>query len=464
MNIIVIVLDTFRQDVCGCYGNNLGATPVIDALAEESVKLTRFLPASFPTGPMRKDLHFGRYTFPLHSWRTPVGDEEISVGQVAAAGGYRVGMVSDVVNSQFPYRIDDYNIVDCRRYDPQTMPHWSKMKLPAKASKLRTPVRRLKIILAQAAARKSEEDHCCARVFREAHQWLERNAGGPKPFLLFVDSFDPHEPWDAPRYYVELFDPGYKGDELFEPAYARAGFATPREMKHMRMLYAAKVALVDKWLGFFLDGVRRMGLWDDTAVILTSDHGFYHGEHGLVGKMLLSKRTSRPTRRWALYDTIMRVPLLIKVPGVKPFTTHALCQPPDLSATILDLARCKVPKRWHGKPLTPVLKRRTRTHRRWALSSFTFEDEADVRCPTCFRTDRYLYIYGGDEWPHELFHLASDPDQRKNVIKKNLKTAERLHGEFLRALEAIEAKEESVRLRREFMHPARNLSRVNSII
>ena len=464
MNIIVIVLDTLRQDVCGCYGSELGATPVIDGLADESVKLTHFLPGSFPTGPMRKDLHFGRFTFPYHSWRTPVSTKEVSVGQVVAKGGYKVGMVSDVSNSQFPYRIDDYNLVDCRRYNPELMPDWRKMKLPAKAAKLRTPVQRIKTLLAHRASFKSEEEHCCARVFREAHRWLEGNACGAKPFLLFVDCFDPHEPWNAPQCYVDLFDPGYRGDALFEPAYARATFAAEREIAHMKMLYAAKVALVDKWLGYFLDAVLRMGLWEDTAVILTSDHGFYHGEHGLIGKMELSKEDSRPTRRWPLYDTIMRVPLLIRVPGMTPRTSRALCQPPDLAATVADLAGRSVPQRWHGTSLAKVLKGKARRHRSCTLSSFTFDDEKDVRTPTCFRTGRYLYVYGGDEWPHELFDLQADPGQTKNAIKKKAAVAKRLHGQFLRALEEIDARRESVEMRREFMAPARDISDTRSII
>ncbi|NOZ24124.1 MAG: sulfatase-like hydrolase/transferase [Planctomycetes bacterium] len=457
MNIILIVLDTLRQDVCGCYGSSLGATPTIDALAKESAKLTHCLPASFPTGPMRKDLHFGRYTFPYHSWRTPVGEEEVSIGQVASKEGYRVGMVSDVRNSQFPYRIEDYNLVDCRTYTPETMPDWRKMKLPAKASKLRTPVQRLKTLLAHRASFNSEEEHCCARVFREAHRWIEEKGHGKKPFLLFVDSFDPHEPWNAPQCYVDLFDPGYKGDALFEPAYARADFATAREIRHMKALYAAKVALVDKWLGYFLEGVRRMGLWNDTAILLTSDHGFYHGEHGLIGKMELSKKDSRPTRRWPLYDTIMRVPLLIRVPGLRPRTSHALCQPPDIAATVVNLAGGKTPKRWHGQSLAPVLKGKSNRLRTWTLSSFTFEDEAELRTPTCFRTGRYLYVYGGDEWPHELFDIRNDPDQKVNIIKKQTAVANQLHSRFLTALGEIEARPESIALREDFMQPPRDV-------
>lgn len=464
MNMIVIVLDTLRQDVCGCYGSRLGATPVMDVLAEESVQMTHCLPASFPTGPMRKDLHFGRYTFPYHSWRTPVGEEEISIGQVAGKAGYRVGMVSDVNNSNFPYRIEDYRLVDCRKYVPETMPDWKTMALPADPAKLRTPEQRLKTLLAHAASWKSEEERCCARVFREAHRWIEERGHGKEPFLLFVDSFDPHEPWDAPSYYVDLFDPGYKGEALFEPAYARAGFATPREMKHMKMLYAAKVAMVDRWLGFFLEGVVRCGLWEETAIVLLSDHGFYHGEHGLVGKMELSKEDSRPTRRWALYDTIVRVPLLVKAPGLKPRTCAALCQPPDVAATILDLLGCKVPDRWHGKSFLPALKGKKSLGRRWTLSSFTFEDEKAVRCPTSFRTEKHLYIYGGDEWPHELFDLQRDPQQERSIIKGKSTVARGIHQEFLKALGEIGAKKESIALRQEFMAAPRDVSQVRGII
>jgi len=463
-NVICIVIDTLRQDACGCYGNKLGATPNLDALARESAKFAHCLPASFPTGPMRKDLHFGKFTFLRQMWRTSVAKNDVPIGKVLARAGYRVGMVSDVGNSQFPYGIDDYNLVDVHTFKPNEDDSWKKIKLPAKVRKLRAPKSRLQILLARAAAWEAEEEHCAARVFRQAHQWLERNAFGKKPFCLMVDSFDPHEPWDAPRYYVEKFSPNYKGEELFEPAYARNTYASREEVKHMRAMYAAKVNMVDTWLGFLLDGVRRMGLWDDTAILLTSDHGFYHGEHGLIGKMELCHEDSRPSRRWALYDTIMRVPLLIKVPGVKPRTTEALCQPPDLTATMAEIGGAKPPAIWQGESLLRVIRGKVKTHRSCTLSSFGYVQDPEVRTPTCYRTDKYLYVYGGDEWPHELFDLEQNPGQTRNIINQNLDVARRLHRQYLGALEKLGCPKSSLKLREEFMPKARDVSGVRSEI
>jgi len=81
---------------------------------------------------------------------------------------------------------------------------------------------------------------------RAAHRWIEKFGRRNQPFFLVVDAFDPHEPWDPPRYYIDRYDLGYKGDELFEPAYEPAGYATQREIQHMRAMYAGEVSLVDQ--------------------------------------------------------------------------------------------------------------------------------------------------------------------------------------------------------------------------
>ena len=92
--------------------------------------------------------------------------------------------------------------------------------------------------------RNSEEDYFCAQTMREPEKWLEKNYR--KKFFLYVDAFDPHEPWDPPHYYVDFYDQGYQGEEVIYPVYGPSDYLTEREMRHIRAHYAAEVTLVDR--------------------------------------------------------------------------------------------------------------------------------------------------------------------------------------------------------------------------
>ena len=152
------------------------------------------------------------------------------------------------------------------------------------------------------------------------------------PFYLHLDIFDPHEPWDPPQWYVDRYDPGYEGREIIFPLYAAADYLTPAELNHCRALYAGEVSLVDTWLGRFMVTLENMGLLDNTAIILASDHGFYLGEHNWMGKTSIQKGLHRFV---PLYEEVAHVPQIVYLPGAKPGRSNALVQPVDIAPTVL---------------------------------------------------------------------------------------------------------------------------------
>ena len=218
----------------------------------------------------------------------------------------------------------------------------------------------------------------------------------------------------------------------------------------MRCMYAAKLTMVDRWIGHLLDGIERMGLLDDTAILFTSDHGFYHGEHGLIGKVRLD-RDGTICGRWPLYATIAHSPLMLRIPGQpggKRF--DAFAQPPDFMPTILDLMGCPAPSRVQGHSLLPILSGEQQSVRDFAVSSLNYVTDEEVRCPTCLRTRDWLYIYGGDEWASELYDLNADPAEERNVFDANIDQAKRLHAQLVDVLESVDCPATSLELRREF--------------
>ena len=226
-----------------------------------------------------------------------------------------------------------------------------------------------------------------------------------------------------------------------EPAYEPADYATKTEIEHMRCMYAGKLTMVDRWIGYLLNGVGKMGLADDTAIIFTSDHGFYHGEHNLIGKVLLD-RDGAICGRWPLYSTIAHPPLLIKIPGTTDGQRYdSFCQPPDLKPTILDLLNAPVPSRVQGESLLPLIRRERQSIRDFAISSLTYVQDAAVR---------FLYIYGGDEWSSELYDLRSDPEEKQNIMDSRADVARQLHQQYLNFLEEIDCPRASIDVRQEF--------------
>ncbi|MBM3189010.1 MAG: sulfatase, partial [Chloroflexi bacterium] len=319
MNLIVIVSDTFRRDHLGCYGNGWISTPHLDRFAEKAIVFDRTYAASFPTVPNRRDIFTGRYTFTYSQW-APLPPEEIILAEELGKAGYATMMVLDTPHIikngyYFDRGFSGFEWIRGQENDRwQTAPAYPRM--PCVKTKLRSPEATVKVHQRNVHWRRYEEDTFVARTMREACLWLERNYRQHSDFFLYVDTFDPHEPWDAPQWYLERYDePNYTGANVSYPVYGPSDYLTIEELRHCRALYAAEVTLVDRWVGRLLERIEDMGLLRDTAVVFTTDHGFYHGEHGLMGK---SHITPEESRYVPLYEEVARIPLIAYAPGCEP--------------------------------------------------------------------------------------------------------------------------------------------------
>jgi len=467
VNFILIISDTLRRDHLGCYGNEWISTPHIDRFAEKCIVFDRAYAASFPTVPHRHDVLTGRYTFTHAAW-APLPRDEVILAEELGKTGYVSMMILDephIIENGYHYDrgFNGWEWIRGQESDRwQTAP--ARPALPCSREKLRNPDRLVAVHQRNIARRRYEEDTFVARTMAQACRWLEDNYDEHEDFFLYLDTFDPHEPWDAPQWYVDRYSPGYEGEEVNYPVYGPIDYLTPDELKHARALYAAEVTLVDRWVGRLMDKIEDLGLLDDTLVIFTTDHGFYHGEHNWIGKSHITPEWSRSIQ---LYEEVAHIPFVLHFPGAEPRRERAFTQPPDIMPTLLELAGAADPGTVHGRSLVPVLEGKADHLWDVTVTSPTIIRGAGGGVRATITTDEWAFICAGrppagEEYvtrevdglakrvraeetvPSELYHLSTDPHQERNVISEHPDVAAELRARYVRFLEEVGTCEEYV--------------------
>ena len=223
MNIILVIIDTLRYDHIGAHGNDWIKTPHFDTLASRSWVFDRSFSASFPTIPHRTDVITGKYGSPLFPWR-PLRWDHVTFPEILAENGYCTQLIHDTPhlvngghNFDYPFHAwtpvrgaeVDRPWIDCG--EPM-LENWDWDPLFDQFDRKSIGTRLIKTYCRANRHRKKDEDWNTARLFRTASRWLRDNAGRDN-FFLWVDCFDPHEPWDVPPEFAKLYvdSPGYDG-------------------------------------------------------------------------------------------------------------------------------------------------------------------------------------------------------------------------------------------------------------
>jgi arylsulfatase A-like enzyme len=461
MNFLVIVSDTLRRDHLGCYGNPWIRTPYLDRFAADALVFDNAYIASFGTVPARRDIFTGRYTATYSVW-APLPRDEVVLADVLGRNGYMSMMVADtphILENGYHY---DRGFTGWEWIRGQESDRWrtdpDMPAFPASLDKLRSP-EILKLHLRNTQDWKLEEDHFAPRTMTEASRWLERNYGSRRPWLLYVDTFDPHEPWDAPKWYVDMYDPGYEGEEITYPLYQPVGFLSEPELRHVRAMYAGNVTMVDRAVGRLLQRLEDTGKLDDTCVIFTSDHGFLHGEHGHMGK---SKITDKGLSAVPLYEEIASIPMIVRLPGGARGRTGAMVQLPDVMPTLLELAGVQSPPTVQARSFADVLRGETGSAGDMTISMpfMVVGGYAGVRITA--RADNWAFICTGraldfadvgnvetylidgmrkglepvENTVDELYDIAADPKQEVNLAEQKPEVAAAMRKEIQKRLAA----------------------------
>ncbi len=436
MNAVTIVLDTFRADIIGP-GKKLSfvETPNLDALAAESVVFENAFGEGQPTLQVRRAFFTGCRSFPFvynfdrrGHWHHAPGWHKIpphqdTIAEILTAHGYYTGLVSDVYHMFKPTMNYWRGFASYEFIRGQESDNWKGGTPEMVAEQMRRHTRNpedpaanstLYQYLLNQRFRKGEEDYQCARVFRTAVDWLEDNAAN-KPFFLWIEAFDPHEPWDPPSSYADRYCPGYHGLDFIMPGAAGQNPAAD-EIERTRALYYGEVTFVDRWVGHFLDAVEGLKLKDDTLITVLSDHGTQVWDHGRFGKGGGNMRAYNTGIVWQM-----------RLPGdAKPEKIGANVQSHDVMSTILDVLGVPY-SRAEGSSVMPLVRGERNTHRDPVVIGWAEFASGNAKAHVSVRTRKWNYVTSTHSQEDEaLFDLETDPGEDQNVCSEHADIASEL--------------------------------------
>ena len=359
MKAIFVLMDTVNRRMLDIYNSDpseTAITPNIRRLAERGITFDNHWTGSAPCMPARKDLMTGRmnflekpwggmepYDFTMQSILTKEKNVHSTMftdhAHYVIAGGenYVKGFTAwNVFRGQECDPV--YTRPDSNGIRPDTPPEWYKGTWSEAERENRSHF-------------KHEYDYPSVKTLSSAADWLEENHEADN-FLLWAEAFDPHEPYDCPKYYLDLYEkPGdYDGYDFTHPNYGDNIF-TPEETEHLKRRCKATLTMTDRHLGEMLDVMDKYDMWKDTMLIFTTDHGYHLGEHGFMGKNFM-----------ASYNEVYHIPMIVCHPELGKGKCTALTQNIDVLPTVMEyfgISEEVIPYPLHGKSLLPLLKGQT---------------------------------------------------------------------------------------------------------
>ncbi len=388
-NAIVVMFDSLQFNYLGCYGNSWIKTPNMDRLAREGVLFENCYTEGLPTVPCRRAMHTGRYTLPYNGW-SAMTMEDTSIADLCWGRPIDTALIFDCPMYRLPkfgytrsfdkvwfthgHEGDQYYYEDdpLYHYDPQDFIEEAtdaEYRKRVGVQGAETNLHEISSYLKQRQnAGAKEENRYVARTMSKAIEYLEQ-VDRQKQFFLWVDSFDPHEPWDPPSIYDPetpcMYDPDYKGKHEFLPIMdVVEGLYTEPQLHHIRMLYAELITLCDKYFGKLLDAVDNLGFNQNTLIMMVSDHGqpLGNGEHG-HGIM-------RKVRPWP-YEELVHTPMLARFPGCKVgHRAKGFVQSCDVAPTVCDWLGIGVHPDMQGKSLLKMMTGEEEKVRDFAIAGY----------------------------------------------------------------------------------------------
>jgi len=340
----------------GCYGPSIVRTPNFDRFARRAVTFDTHYVGSLPCMPARRDLHTGRLNFMHRSWG-PLEPFDNSFPEQMKDAGIHTHLVTDHMHyfedggSTYHGRFRTWDFIRGQEYDPwkaMVQPPLSRLreKYSARHYDFNDGWKRLQHAVNEEFMQE-EKEQCLPRCFESGFEFLDRNRAADQWFMM-LECFDPHEPFQAPARFKEQYLTGWTGGVLDWPMYQKVD-DSPEEIAEIRANYAALVSACDHYFGQLLDFMDQHDMWKDTALVLSTDHGFLLAEHDWWGKNLMP-----------YYTEISHIPLIVHHPDCASMAgqrRRALTQTMDLMPTFLDLFGLPVPEEVRARSVVSLLER-----------------------------------------------------------------------------------------------------------
>ena len=392
-NVLLISIDTTRRDHCSAYGYKRQTTPNLRAFAEQGASFDLAYAPTSTTGPSHATFFTSLYPVAHHVVKNGLrlSEEYETIAEILNAQGYQTASVvsSFVLDARFGYA-QGFTF-----YDDDFQPSEATVIAQGK------PWEGHRI----EGAFDRRADHTTKRAVR----WLEEHRNPDYPFFLFVHYFDPHDPYIPPESFVSRFVP----DKYF-----------PTSLDKTIGRYDAEIALADQEVGNLLKALERMGLKDDTLVVITSDHGEGLMQHGHLYHGV------------NIYEETVRVPLIFRwtsrIPQGRLFTAPVGLI--HLTPTILDLIGIK-PDRWsfQGRSLAASICGQTPLNPERPVYLYRRHYKGENIGKIWVKGEKFgirlgtlKYIEGQEEETKELFDLSADPQELTNLYTTFPKKAAQL--------------------------------------
>ncbi len=441
--IVLIVADQFRSELMSCRNHPLIKTPHLDALASESVLFKNFYTVTAPCGPSRMSLFTGHYACSHNSIQnmTPLESAEDNLANYLTKAGmqsYFIGY-NDYAYDQ---RIlsDDHPKKGFNSYD-NVLPGFETILYHEYDSEAYFENLRQKgypesllnhdaihqpnipetgtdghIERSFPAHYKAEDSECCflseqALTFFNEHK-------DDESWFLSLNYIKPHPPHICSDPYHRMYNPdkmpqASRRPEELEPQHPYLkhmqpnAFVDEQEQREINAIYYGMISELDDSLGVLFNGMKEMGLWEDTLIIFTSDHGEYMGDHFFNGK-------------GHFYNQSMHIPGIVHDPHAKQYygqQVDAFAESVDICPSILDYAGVPIPKHIQGQSLKPYLQSnddsdwdKTEIHHEFSYSS----DPDNMKLNTLWviRDKHWKYVHFADPTMKPmLYDLQNDPDE-----------------------------------------------------
>lgn len=412
-NIILIVSDDHRYDAMGFMKSVPWLeTPGFDRLAQEGMHVKNAFVSTALCSPSRASILTGMYahSHTIVDNTAPVPENITFFPQLLQQAGYQTAFFGK-------WHMGEDDDRPRKGFD-----HWEGLKGQGEYYNPSLNINGKR-------TRFTDSAYITDLLTEHAIDWLKKRPAD-KPFFLFLSHKGVHAMFEPakrhfgkyaekrvplpPSYYLTASDQykkNYLPEWVKEQRHSWHGvdymYHGEFDFETFYRRYLETLLSVDESVSKVLDYLKAGGLEQNTMVIYMGDNGFSFGEHGLIDK------------RHA-YEESMRVPLLIKCPGIiKPGTrTEALVQNIDLAPMLLEYAGVNVPDYMQGTSFLDVLKGKTAAHRTRIFYEYYWE-YAFPQTPTMFavRTDRYKYIHYYGLWTqNELYDLQNDPFEMHNLI------------------------------------------------